>query len=91
MLEALKKFLPDDGAIGAMFKGGMAVANKDAEAILKLLVDAEMKMFHGLKTPVIFLQNVITDLILGLGADSTFKMFADHVRERYGAEPASSR
>jgi hypothetical protein len=46
-----------------------------------------MKMFHGLKTPVIFLQNVVTDLILGLGANSCFKMFADHVRKRYGAEP----
>jgi hypothetical protein len=70
-----------------MFRGGLAVATKDAEAILKLLVDAEMKMFHGLRTPVVFLQNVITDLILGLGADTSFRMFADHVRERYGAEP----
>ncbi|RYG85780.1 hypothetical protein EON77_04930 [bacterium] len=87
MLDALKKFLPSDGAIGAMFKGGLAVANKDADAILQLLVDAEMKMFHGLKTPVIFLQNVITDLILGLGANVCFKMFADHVRNKYNAEP----
>jgi hypothetical protein len=87
MLEALKKFLPADGALGAMFRGGVAVASKDAEAILKLLVDAEMKMFHGLKTPVIFLQNVVTDLVLGLGADVCFKMFANHVRDRYGAEP----
>jgi hypothetical protein len=87
MLDALKKFLPSDGAIGAMFKGGLAVANKDAQAILQMLVDAEMKMFHGLKTPVIFLQNVITDLILGLGANVCFKMFADHVRTKYNAEP----
>jgi hypothetical protein len=87
MLDALKMFLPADGALTAMFRGGMAVANKDAEAILKLLVDAEMKMFHGLTTPVIFLQNVVTDLILGLGANVCFRMFADHVREKYGAEP----
>jgi hypothetical protein len=44
-------------------------------------------MFAGLPTPVIFLQNVVTDLILGLGANDCFKMFADHVRDRYGAEP----
>jgi hypothetical protein len=87
MLEALKKFLPADGAISAMFRGGIALASKDAEAILKLLVDAEMKMFHGLRAPVIFLQNVVTDLILGLGAGACFRMFADHVREKYGAEP----
>jgi hypothetical protein len=87
MIEALKKFLPEDGALGAMFRGGMAVASKDVQTILKLLVDAEMKMFHGLQTPVIFLQNVVTDLILGLGANSSFRMFADHIREKYGAEP----
>ena len=38
-----------------------------------------------------FMQNVITDLLLGLGMNECFRIFADHVRERYGAEPASSR
>jgi hypothetical protein len=70
-----------------MFKGGIAVASKDVESLLQMLVDAEMKMFHGLKTPVVFLQNVVTDLILGLGANSCFRMFSDHVRDRYNAEP----
>jgi hypothetical protein len=37
--------------------------------IMQLLIDAEMKMFHGLQTPVIFMQNVITDLLLGLRMD----------------------
>ena len=36
---------------------------------MQLLIDAEMKMFHGLSTPVIFLQNVVTDLLLGVGAE----------------------
>lgn len=87
MIEALRMFLPQDGAIGAMLKGGMALANKDIEAIMQLLVDAEMKMFHGLNTPVIFMQNVITDLLLGLGMKQTFRIFHDHVRNKYGAEP----
>ena len=87
MIEALRKFLPEDGAIGAMLKGSVALANKDIEAVLGLLVDAEMKMFHGLKTPVIFIQNVITDLILGLGMDVCLKFFYDHVRRKYNAEP----
>ena len=39
---------------------------QDMKAIIGLLVDAEMKMFHGLPTPVIFLQNVVTDLVIGL-------------------------
>ena len=86
MVEALRMFLPQDGAIGAMLKGGIALANKDVATILQLLVDAEMKMFHGLKTPVIFMQNVITDLLLGLGFKDLFRVFHDHARIRYGAE-----
>ena len=87
MIEALRMFLPQDGAIGAMLKGGVALANKDVEAVMQLLIDAEMKMFHGLRTPVIFMQNVITDLLLGLGMKQTFRIFHDHVRNKYGAEP----
>jgi hypothetical protein len=87
MIGALKRFLPEDGAIGAMLKGGVALANKDIEAITQLLIDAEMKMFQGLSTPVIFLQNVITDLLLGVGLHDVLRAFADHVRKRYNAEP----
>ncbi len=87
MIEALRMFLPQDGAVGAMLKGGLALANKDIEVIMQLLIDAEMKMFHGLKTPVIFMQNVITDLLLGLGMKQTLRIFHDHVRSKYGAEP----
>jgi hypothetical protein len=87
MVEALKQFLPDDGALGAMLKGGVAVARKDVRTLVELLVDAEMKMFQELKTPVIFLQNVVTDLLLGLGFHDALGMFADHVRQRYDAEP----
>ncbi|MCU7373162.1 hypothetical protein PEC18_20645 [Paucibacter sp. O1-1] len=87
MIDALRQFLPEGGAVGAMLKGGMALANKDVAAIMQLLIDAEMKMFHGLKTPVIFMQNVITDLLLGLGFDEVFRIFHDHVRDKYGAEP----
>ena len=87
MIEALRMFLPQDGAVAAMLKGGMALANKDIAAIMQLLIDAEMKMFHGLSTPVVFMQNVITDLLLGLRMDECFRIFHDHVRARYGAEP----
>ena len=87
MVEALRKFLPDDGAVRSMFKGGVALAGKDIEPIMQLLVDAEMKMFAGLSTPVIFIQNVVTDLLLGLGMDEGFRYFSDHVKLKYRAEP----
>lgn len=86
-IEALRRFLPENGAVGSLLKSGMSLANKDVSQIAKMLIDAEMKMFHGLKTPVIFLQNVVSDLLLGMGFDEAFKIFADHVREKYNAEP----
>lgn len=86
MIDALRLFLPQDGAIGAMLKGSVALANKDVATILRLLIDAEMKMFHGLKTPVIFIQNIITDLLLGLGFNDCFRVFHEHVRDKYNAE-----
>jgi hypothetical protein len=67
----------------------IAVANKDVEAMMQLFVDSEMKMFAGLSTPVVFIQNVVTDLFLGLGMDELFGLFADHVKRAYNAEPDS--
>lgn len=87
MVDALRMFLPQDGAMSAALRGGVALARKDIETILQLLVDAEMKMFEGLQTPVIFIQNVITDLLLGLGMKDAFRIFAEHVKTRYGADP----
>ena len=87
MIDALRMFLPQDGAMGAMLKGGVALASKDVAAIMQLLIDAEMKMFHGLKTPVVFMQNVITDLLLGLGFNECFRIFHDLVLAKYNAEP----
>ncbi|WP_249185826.1 hypothetical protein [Microbacterium paraoxydans] len=87
MLGALKQFLPEEGLLNAAMRGGKSFVKKDIEGIITLLVDAEMKMFQGLSTPVIFLQNVVVDLMLGLGFDEAFAIFDRHVRERYNAEP----
>jgi hypothetical protein len=86
-LGALKRFLPSEGLFDAAIRGGMSLAKRDVEGVGTLLVDAEMKMFQGLSTPVIFLQNVVVDLLLGLGMRDAFAIFAEHVRERYNAEP----
>lgn len=84
---AIKRFLPDEGFIDAALRGGRSLAKKDIEGITTLLIDSEMKMFAGLNTPVIFLQNVVVDLLLGLGFKEAFRIFDDHVRQRYNAEP----
>ena len=84
---AIKRFLPDEGLLNAAFRGGVSLARKDMAGITTLLIDAEMKMFKGLQTPVVFLQNVVTDFFMGMKLNAAFRIFADHVRKRYNAEP----
>src|SRR4029079_2689607 len=88
MVGALRRFLPDDGLPATAFKGGRAVASSDVESRITMLIDAGTSMFRGVRTPVVFLQNVVVDLLLGLGFDEAFAVFARHVRDRYGADPA---
>ena len=87
MLGAIRHFLPDEGLLDAAMRGGMSLLKKNIDGITTLLIDAEMKMFRGLKTPVIFLQNVVVDLLLGLNFREAFRIFSDHVKARYDAEP----
>jgi hypothetical protein len=84
--DALRKFLPKEGIVDSVLRTSKVLMSKDIEALITLLVDAEMKMFDGLKTPVIFLQNVVTDLLLGLKFVDAFRIFSIHVNRRYGAE-----
>lgn len=82
----IKQYVPGN-FFGSMFKGGMAFVSKDYLSIMELLIDAEMKMFRGIDTPVIFLQNVITDLLLGLGMNDVLKAYYDYIVRKYNAEP----
>lgn len=86
-VEAIRQFLPSGNLVDTMLRGSKALFTQDVESVVTLLIDAEMKAFEGMKTPIIFLQNVVTDLILGLGYYDAFRMFSDHVTKKYGAEP----
>lgn len=81
----LKEFVPGN-FFGSLFKGGMAFLSKDYLSIMELMIDSEMKMFKGINTPVIFLQNIITDLLLGLGMKDILKAFNNYVNIKYNAE-----
>ena len=73
--------------LGLMAKGGMAVMGKDAMKMMQMLIDVEMKIFKGLEVKVIFLQNIITDLILGYGVKAVFEEYCEHIRNKYNALP----
>jgi len=82
----IKQYVP--GNIFETFaKGSLAFLNKDFMKLMELLIDAEMKMFKGINTPVIFLQNVLIDMILGLKMFDVFKEYDAYIRKKHNAEP----
>ena len=85
IMGTVKQYVPGN-FFGSLFKGGVAFLSKDFLSIMELLIDAEMKMFKGINTPVIFLQNVVTDLLLGLGMKDILVAFHDYVKKKYNAE-----
>ena len=86
IIGTIKQYIP--GNIFSTFaKGGMAYLNKDFIKLMELLIDAEMKMFHGISTPVIFIQNVLVDMILGLGMYEVFAEYDAYIRKKYKSEP----
>ena len=60
-------------------RGGAAVLKQDPMQIMKLLIDAEMKMFRDLTVEVVFLQNNVADLLLGFGIKDIFTEFVTYV------------
>ena len=74
ILGTVKQYVP--GNIFSTFtKGGVAYLSKDFIKLIEIFIDAEMKMFRGVDTPVIFLQNVVVDLVLGL---KMFEIFREY-------------
>ena len=86
VMGTIKQYVPGN-LFGTFAKGGVALLNSDFNKLMQILIDAEMKMFKGIKTPVIFIQNVLVDLILGLKMYDVFKEFDQYIRKKYKAEP----
>ena len=86
IIGTIKQYVP--GNIFSTFtKGGVAYLRKDFIGLMELLVDAELKMFKGINTPVIFIQNVVVDMVLGLKMFEVFKAYDSYIRKKYNSEP----
>ncbi len=86
IMGTIKQYVPGN-IFGTFAKGGMAFLSKDFNKLMQIFIDAEMKMFQGIETPVIFIQNVLVDMILGLKMFDVFKDYDKYIREKYKAEP----
>ena len=75
ILGTLQAYIPGNiFAVGG--KAGLAWLRKDFASLMELLVDAEMKMFEGMNTPVIFLQNAFSERrILAFDSTSLLMLF----------------
>jgi hypothetical protein len=71
---------------GSIVHGGVGMLTQDPFELMKVLVDAEMLMFRGLQLGVVFLQNIVADLLLGLRMGEAFVRFSEYVSKRYGAD-----
>jgi len=67
-------------------KGGVALLKKDFINIMEILIDVEVKMFNNVEKECIFLQNVVTDLLLGLGMDNFFVEFDKYIKNTYNVK-----
>ncbi|MCT4589736.1 MAG: hypothetical protein N4A71_18075 [Carboxylicivirga sp.] len=86
IMGTIKQYVPGN-IFSFAAKGGMAFLNKDFGKLMEILIDAEMKMFKGINTPVIFIQNVLVDMILGLGMFEVFAEYHAYIKKKYNAEP----
>ncbi len=86
IIGTIKQYVPGN-LFGTFAKGGMAYINKDFMKLMELFIDAEMKMFTGISTPVIFIQNVLVDMILGLKMYKVFAEYDAYIRKKYNSEP----
>lgn len=85
--EVLFKGNSAGGVLSMIGKGAAAVFTKDAMRMMEMLIDVEYKMFRDLNVKCLFLQNVITDLVLGYNIKEVFEHYCEYIRKKYKVLP----
>jgi len=80
---AMGKFIPGSKILAAG-KVSMSAITANPVPLMKLLIDSEMKQLKNNNVHAIFLQNIVVDLLLGLGAEFLLAEFSEHVEKKYG-------
>ncbi len=74
-------------SLSMFLSGGMGLATGDYMKLIKVLVDLEMQIYRDIPMRVVFLHNVVVDLLLALKVEGILKFYADHIREKHGVRP----
>lgn len=92
LIGALNEFVLTGSTAGSaaatMARGGKSIVTRNTLDVMRVLVDLEMRMFRDLNVQAVFLQNIVTDLLLGFGLGDIFKAFSEHVGKKYGVDAA---
>ncbi len=82
IFKTVKKFIPKN-ILKSGIHGTKSFLFNDPIPVMKLLIDSEMKMLNGMNIRALFLQNTITDLLIGLKMYSVFSEFIKYVENKY--------
>ena len=69
-----------------IYNGCCGLVSGNAKFIMKSLVDAELEKVPTHLISCVYLQNLVTDLLLGLGMEDLMLEFADHINRKYDCE-----
>lgn len=72
--------------VSFMYNGVSGLLTGNAKFIMKSLVDAELEKIPSHVLKCVYLQNLVTDLLLGLGMEDLLLEFAEHITGKYGTE-----
>ena len=81
----MNKYLKGN-VLSSISRGGLGLIKKDFFQFMKILIDTELSMFKNVNKDTVFLQNIVTDLLLGLGMDNFFVEFEKYINKHYDAK-----
>ncbi|MAG56494.1 MAG: hypothetical protein CMJ83_09400 [Planctomycetes bacterium] len=84
--EAVLTGMSMSSVAGLVKRGSSLLFTKDALKAMEILVDIELKTFRDLDVRVVYLQNIVTDLLVGLGWTQAAASFHRFVKDRFGVE-----
>lgn len=89
IMGAIQEVLSGQSAIGLLgFAGkGLSLLTGDMTRLLTMLVDVEMKIYRQLDFKAVYLQNIITDLLLGLEFRDVFTEYCQYVEKKFRVTP----
>jgi hypothetical protein len=83
--DAINKFVPGSKLMAGI-KGAGSLISANPVPLMKLLVDSEMKLLKGMNVEAVFLQNIVVDLLIGLGMNKMLYEFATYTESKYGVK-----